>query len=202
MTDSVHTLWLFGFDDIIPYLCMCYMWLLISTCYYFMYLCSSTLLKCVCCLITILLFIRLFSMVDTPVVFPYHYAIIVKGGDNNWIVHMFCSLSLHLDIPPILVGFVNNQPESEMVKWSDCYVGWTARVPLCQTNRKNIPPVVKNKKQKKGEHCGQLCIGALALGFVGYVLAQISNSFSIPVPRMCMLYHNFYCIFSCYLPLN
>jgi hypothetical protein len=29
-------------------------------------------------------------------------------------------------------------------------------VPLSQANRKNIPPVVKNKKLKKGVHCGQL----------------------------------------------
>jgi hypothetical protein len=33
-------------------------------------------------------------------------------------------------------------------------------------------------------------------------VAQISTSFSILVPRMCVLYHNSYCIFSCYLPLN
>jgi hypothetical protein len=32
--------------------------------------------------------------------------------------------------------------------------------------------------------------------------AQISTSFSIPVPRMRVLYHNFYCVFSCYLPPN
>jgi hypothetical protein len=30
-------------------------------------------------------------------------------------------------------------------------------------------------------------------------VAQISTSFSIPVPRMCVLYRNFYCVFSCYL---
>jgi hypothetical protein len=33
-------------------------------------------------------------------------------------------------------------------------------------------------------------------------VAQMSSSFSILVPRMCVLYHNFYCIFSCYLPPN
>jgi hypothetical protein len=33
-------------------------------------------------------------------------------------------------------------------------------------------------------------------------LAQISNSFFILVVRMCVLYHNFYCIFPCYLPPN
>jgi hypothetical protein len=33
-------------------------------------------------------------------------------------------------------------------------------------------------------------------------VAQISTSFSVLVPRMCVLYHNFYCIFSCYFSLN
>jgi hypothetical protein len=33
-------------------------------------------------------------------------------------------------------------------------------------------------------------------------VAQIYTSFSIPVPRMCVLYHNFYWVFSCYLPPN
>jgi hypothetical protein len=33
-------------------------------------------------------------------------------------------------------------------------------------------------------------------------VAQISTSFSILVPRMCVLYRNFYCIFSGYLPPN
>jgi hypothetical protein len=33
-------------------------------------------------------------------------------------------------------------------------------------------------------------------------VAQISASFSIPVPRMCVLYHNFYSRISCYLPQN
>jgi hypothetical protein len=33
-------------------------------------------------------------------------------------------------------------------------------------------------------------------------VAQISTFLSILVPRMCVLYHNFYCIFSCYLPPN
>jgi hypothetical protein len=34
------------------------------------------------------------------------------------------------------------------------------------------------------------------------LVAQISTSFSIPVPCMSMLYHNFYCIFSFYFLLN
>jgi hypothetical protein len=33
-------------------------------------------------------------------------------------------------------------------------------------------------------------------------VAQISTFFSIPVPRMWVLHHNFYCVISCYLPLN
>jgi hypothetical protein len=33
-------------------------------------------------------------------------------------------------------------------------------------------------------------------------IAQISTSFSVPLPRMCVLYHNLYCVFSCYLPPN
>jgi hypothetical protein len=43
-----------------------------------------------------------------------------------------------------------------------------------------------------------LCIGAHALDFVGLV-CSINTSFSILVRRMCVLYYNFYCIFSCYL---
>jgi hypothetical protein len=34
------------------------------------------------------------------------------------------------------------------------------------------------------------------------LLTQISTSFVILVPRMCLLYHNFYCTFSCYLLPN
>jgi hypothetical protein len=45
-------------------------------------------------------------------------------------------------------------------------------------------------------------IEAHPLGFVASFVAQISTSFSILVPRMWVLHHNFYCIFSCYLPLN
>jgi hypothetical protein len=46
-----------------------------------------------------------------------------------------------------------------------------------------------------------------ALVLMNFVLsvmfvAQISTSFSIPVPRMWVLYHNFYCIFACYLLPN
>jgi hypothetical protein len=33
-------------------------------------------------------------------------------------------------------------------------------------------------------------------------VSQISTSFSILVPRKCVLYHNFYCIFSGHLPPN
>jgi hypothetical protein len=33
-------------------------------------------------------------------------------------------------------------------------------------------------------------------------VAQISTCLSILVPRMCVIYHNFYCIFSCYLTPN
>jgi hypothetical protein len=40
-----------------------------------------------------------------------------------------------------------------------------------------------------------VCIRAHTLGFVA---AQISTSFSILFQRMCVLYHNFYCIFSYY----
>jgi hypothetical protein len=33
-------------------------------------------------------------------------------------------------------------------------------------------------------------------------VAQIFTSFSFLVPCMCVLYHNFYCVFSCYLLPN
>jgi hypothetical protein len=33
-------------------------------------------------------------------------------------------------------------------------------------------------------------------------LAQISVSFCILVPHMCVIYYSFYCIFSCYLPTD
>jgi hypothetical protein len=33
-------------------------------------------------------------------------------------------------------------------------------------------------------------------------VAQISTSFAIQLPRMCVLYYNFYCVFSFYLPPN
>jgi hypothetical protein len=33
-------------------------------------------------------------------------------------------------------------------------------------------------------------------------VAQISTSFSILVPHMSVLSHNFHCIYSCYLSLN
>jgi hypothetical protein len=33
-------------------------------------------------------------------------------------------------------------------------------------------------------------------------VAQISAAFSIPVPRMWVLHHNFDYVISCYLPLN
>jgi hypothetical protein len=33
-------------------------------------------------------------------------------------------------------------------------------------------------------------------------IALMSTSFSVLVPCMCVLHHNFYCIFSCYLPPN
>jgi hypothetical protein len=35
----------------------------------------------------------------------------------------------------------------------------------------------------------------LHLALLGMFVAQISTSFSIPVPRMFLLYHNFYCVF-------
>jgi hypothetical protein len=47
-----------------------------------------------------------------------------------------------------------------------------------------------------------LCIGAHSFGFVTRLVAQISNSFSILVPRMCVLYHTFYCILFCHFPSN
>jgi hypothetical protein len=34
------------------------------------------------------------------------------------------------------------------------------------------------------------------------LVAQISTALSIPVPRMWVLHHNFYCVLSGYLPLN
>jgi hypothetical protein len=72
-----------------------------------------------------LLLIYLLPMVDVPVVFPCHYALVVEwgGGGDNLIMHVFYSPSLRLDTPPILGAFVNNQPESETVKTSVCYVG-------------------------------------------------------------------------------
>jgi hypothetical protein len=33
-------------------------------------------------------------------------------------------------------------------------------------------------------------------------VAEISTSFSVLVPRLCVFYHNFYCIFSRYIQLN
>jgi hypothetical protein len=38
------------------------------------------------------------------------------------------------------------------------------------------------------------------LGLLARFVTRISTSISILVPRMGMLYHNFYCTFSCYLP--
>jgi hypothetical protein len=37
--------------------------------------------------------------------------------------------------------------------------------------------------------------------FVAQISTSVSTSFFL-IPRMCALYHNFYCIFSGYLPLN
>jgi hypothetical protein len=56
VTDSVHPFWLFGSDDITPYIHMCHISVLFSTSY-IMYLCLATLFKHVCSLIIILLFI-------------------------------------------------------------------------------------------------------------------------------------------------
>jgi hypothetical protein len=50
------------------------------------------------------------------------------------------------------------------------------------------------------------CMSTIFVHFFALVLmhlvAQISNSFSILDPRMCMHYQSFCCVFSCYLPPN
>jgi hypothetical protein len=47
------------------------------------------------------------------------------------------------------------------------------------------------------------CIGAHALGFVGYVCStNFYLLFSPSSTHMCVLYNNFYCTFSCYIPTN
>jgi hypothetical protein len=53
----------------------------------------------------------------------------------------------------------------------------------------------------------QIFFQLLALGFTHLIVlarfvAQIFTSFSLLLPRMCVLYYNFYCIFSWYIPLN
>jgi hypothetical protein len=45
-----------------------------------------------------------------------------------------------------------------------------------------------------------LCIGLHGLGLLARFGAKNSTSVSILVSGPCMLYRNFYCIFSCYLP--
>jgi hypothetical protein len=46
----------------------------------------------------------------------------------------------------------------------------------------------------------------IALVHTRLVLLDVCNTnihlFSFPVPRMCVLYHNLYCILPCNLPLN
>jgi Na+/alanine symporter len=42
----------------------------------------------------------------------------------------------------------------------------------------------------------------MQLGLLVMFAAQVSTFFSVLVPRMCVLYHNFYCRLSCYLPHN
>jgi hypothetical protein len=45
-----------------------------------------------------------------------------------------------------------------------------------------------------------LYIDGHAFGLLAKFVAQISTSLSILVTQICMLYHNCYCIFHCYLP--
>jgi hypothetical protein len=44
-----------------------------------------------------------------------------------------------------------------------------------------------------------ICIGVHGFGLLARFVAYFSTSLSILVSRVCVLYHNFYCIFSCYL---
>jgi hypothetical protein len=100
---------LLGSDDVTVYLRTCHRWVLFFT-YYFVCVCLGTLFKCVC-----VTFVFIWS---TCLYFEFLSTteVVGGGGGYNWIGHLSCSLSLHLDTPHIWGAWVNKQVGSHRVE--------------------------------------------------------------------------------------
>jgi hypothetical protein len=88
---------------------------------------------------------------------------------------------------------MKTRPERDLLQTAQCiYI-----IP-CECGRSYIGETGRPLAVRLREHRHNL----MQLGLLVVLIAQISTSFSVTVPRMWVLHHNFYCVISCYHTLN
>jgi hypothetical protein len=127
---------------------------------------------------------------------------------HSYLINMACLISPisqpSLDISPIWIPLISNEVSNSQRRsvWRDRF-----SIGFHKVSVSSVQVLLHRWHWWYYYMSSQKCSHFFAWVLVHSVLlvmfvAKISTAFSIPVPRMWMLDHNFYCVISRYLPLN